>query len=328
MGIDQYGLVGGVDRGAYSRWNPWHHRSNTENKLITLDRSLTIDEAIEWTFPYEVREIPLQDVLFADGADEYKALVRSDNGFVLSVVSSSYGIVQPHVLGDLGKAAQEADASFGNGTNKLNCFSLHKGKVAVLYLERDEVTSLGGGDVQLQRGLALITSHNGTYALSAKPVSWVVECMNTMPSRNAMSVASVRHTKGAMDYVPAMRQAIVDTYRDWSEMDKEIEKLLSQGYSRMEYTDVLVPALMGERPDEAGRAQTNYDNKFEAIVSQWGAVGQQAAIGTKWGALMGVNSHELWTSKVKGDRTERTLARFLANDFPLTRKAHAILQEV
>jgi hypothetical protein len=324
MGIDRYGLVGGVDRGVYVRHNPWHAASNTENKLIT-DGPVTIREAVEFAFPFEVKAVPLNEVYFAPGADEHTVLTRSDNGFVLSVNSASYGVVQPQVLADLGEALQLADPTFGEGKNKLNVFSLHNGKRTVLYMERDETSTLGGGDVKLQRGIAIINSYDGSYALSAKPVSWVVECMNTMPSAHAFNVASLKHTRGVMDYVPMMTSALVQAYTNWNALDMEIESLLSQSYSRFEYTHELVPAVIGERPAETGRGQTMYDERFATIVGQWGATGQEAAVGSKWGALMAVNSFELWNAKVKGDRTERQITKFMGNDFPLTKKAQRIL---
>lgn len=327
MGIDRYGLVGGVDRGVYVRHNPWHFASNTENKLIVTDgRPVTIREAVEWALPFEVVGVPLNEIYFAKGADEHVVYTRSDNGFVLSVNKSTYGAIQPSVTADLGEALQTVDPSFGTGdTNKLNVFSLHNGKRTVLYMERDEPSVLGGGDVQLERGIAIINSYDGSYALCAKPVSWVVECMNTMPSAHAFNVAALRHTKNVMDYVPLMQDALVAAYTNWKALDEEIEGLLASPYSRMEFSRELVPALMGERPSDKGRGQTMYDDRFEAIIGQWGAAGQQAAVGSKWGALMAVNSHELWSASVKGDRTERQIGRFMANDFPLTKKAQRIL---
>jgi hypothetical protein len=329
MGIDTFGLLGGVDRGVYVRHNPWHINALTDQKLVV--DAMSIAEAVEWAFPWQVQEVKLSDTLdFADfpGGDEFKALIRTDTRRILSVNSNTYGVLQPDVLRDLGEAVQMVDNSFGTGANKLNVFSLHHGKVIVLYIQRDEPSTLGGGDVVVERGLTIINSYDKSYALSAKPVSWVTECMNTMPSARAFSVATLKHTKNVESYLPAMRSALAETYNTWQQMDAEIEALLSAPYTRVEYMRELVPALIGDRPDETGRSQTAYDTKFDSMIGQWGAAGQQAAIGSKWGALMAVNSFELWAGDIrKGDRQSKQIGSFLSNDFPLTKKAQKVLAD-
>jgi hypothetical protein len=328
MGIDEFGKLGGIDKGVYVRHNPWHRGSDDQNKIYLQD-DIPLDAAFDFAFPFTVEA---KDVYVNVGDADMPVMVkdetriattRSDNAYIMGIHGEGYGIVQPTALKDLVEAVQMVAPEFNA---KMNVFGLFGGRVNVAYIERDTPTVHGGGDVVVQRGLALITSHDGTYSLSAVPTNTVVECMNTIPSKNAKAIYKLRHTKNVEDYIGAMRSAVALAYANFEDFDREIDKLLDESYSRAQFTNELLPAVVGKRPEDEGRKRTIYDNKFEQIAAQWGAYGQRQAGGTKWGALMSVNSFELWEQTVRGrTRSEAQLTKFMRNEFPLTSAAQKVL---
>jgi hypothetical protein len=328
MGIDEFGKLGGIDKGVYIRHNPWHRGSDDQNKIYLQD-DIPLDAAFDFAFPFEVVAKDVYVNIGDDGMpvmtkDETRiATVRSDNGYIMGVHSSGYGIVQPTVLKDLLETVQMVAPEFNK---KLNIFSLFGGRVNVVYVERETSTVFGGGDVIVQRGLALITSHDGSYVLGAIPTNTVAECMNTVPPKSAHGIYKLRHTKNVEDYIPAMRAAVGMAYANFDDFDREVDRLLAESYTRAEFTNQLLPAVIGQRPEDEGRARTLYDNKFDQLAAQWGAFGQRQAGGTKWGALMSVNSWELWEQSVRGrSRAEAQLTKFMNNNFPMTSKAQKVL---
>ena len=337
MGIDQYGRVGGIDKGAFVRFSPWHAGRDQDDKLITFEDVSIADMAayaFGWTvIPREVYvNMGTKEEPMLVPAEEFQALTRSDNGFLLSIQADSYEKLDPFVLKDLAEVAITVDPSFDS--NIKNAVSLFKGRVNFIYLQRDQPTELGGGAVVMERGLCFITSHDTSYGLAAMPTNTVAQCMNTIPNPFGRSIFTIKHTRNAREYLPAMKAAIAESYTNWAQLDVEVETLLATPYTRAQYTDILVPALMGERPerkvDQTDRGYksmlTKWDNKKDKMVGEWGAAGQVGSEGTGWHALMGVNSFELWEATVKGaTRQERQVQKAIRASFPLTQKARDIL---
>lgn len=336
MGMDQYGRMGGIDKGVFVRFNPWHAGYDEDHKLIT-NENLSIDEMVEYAFGWTVQPrqsatnfgTPENPVWVVD--DEWQSITRSDNGFVLSKQLNSYQAIDPGVLGELAKVAIAVDGSFDSGIK--NAAALFRGKVTFLYLQRANKTRLGGGAVVLERGLCLITSQDGSYSISGMPTNTVAQCMNTVPNPNGRSLYSIKHTKGAMDLLPEMKAAIAEAYMDWDSLDIEVEKLLATPFTRAQFTDLLVPALMGETPErKPGQTDRGYAtmltkraNKKDKIIAEWGGTNQEGTEGTGWHAVMGVNSFELWEKTVQGDRQERQLMNAIKGHFPMTAQAREIV---
>jgi hypothetical protein len=329
MGIDQYNLLGGVSRGVYVRKNPWHGLSDTK---VRFEHTPTVEEAVETAFPWNVTKIGLDEVLLAPGADEYAYTAKvthdptdPENGRILGVHSPRRGVLDPREsLVELANAVQFVDPRFEVKT----AVELHHGKVIFVVLGLADNVELGGGAVSLERNLVLVDSFDGKYALGGTTSDIVAECMNMLAASLAggTRIFSLRHTSGVVNYVEAAKQLLAIAVSNYSSIDEEVEKLLAQPFTKDEFTGLLVPAIVGKRPTDEGRKQTLYDARFDKIVAEWGATGQESAEGTAWGALMAVNSYELWEQPIRGrDRSAAQVSRFLDNSFPLTSKAHAVL---
>ena len=136
--------------------------------------------------------------------------------------------------------------------------------------------------------------NDGSGSARAYAVAERASCANMINSlaKNGKKVLAVRHTRNANPYLMQQVEEVLGITRDWGqELATEIAALEQKFVSQRTYTDRVLPALLGERPDEKGRSQTIFDRKFNELVASWDS--PVAAEGdTAWRAYNAVTEWE------------------------------------
>lgn len=346
MGIDQYNVLGGVDSMVSVRFTPWH-RTNFQRveHLIRSAHEAMVLGGIDWQvertplfvptgiaaaimdpeYHLDVDDLSVEElrgiVKSLRHADEHTAVVRGDNGFVLGVHSSAYGLLQNDQIEQLAQAVLDVrpDAHIESAG------ALYKGKVVwVLVRLQDEDVAFGEGYEKLQRYVLVYKSHDGSHPLVVRATNVRVECMNTfaMATKGQKAFVRVKHTKNAEDYATVARDSLKFAVANFRSMEKEIEQLLNKPISSI---GDFAKKVLGEKKADEGRGATLWDQRFNAIVAEYHADHNANVLGTAWGAVMAVNGYELWAQGTRGQgRADAQFARLLGDNFDLTDKARGL----
>ena len=324
MGIDQYNTIGGVETMMSARFTPWHGLSDfkvrTEERVTDANYALGLG-GINW----KVSERLLSDIIPNPLAEEHKMRVRDTDGAILGIGSPRYGLIQNDALASLSSAIVQ----FRPDAHIESCGALFHGKVVwMLIALDDEVRSFSNGDEKQFRYMLVYTSHDGSKPFAVRFTNVRVECMNTFSmamGRASQMVHTVRHTSNALQYVKEAEDAVKAAVQTFDLLDMEIERLLSAELDQKATMNVF-KTVLGDRPDEKGRALTMWDNAFDSIVAEFKADHNDNIRGTAWGAVMAVNGYELWGQTVRGQkREEKQFKALLDGKYPLTQKVLEIV---
>ena len=327
MGIDQYGVIGGVDSMVSVRFTPWHGVSDLKKRVefeIQSGRQALTLAGIDWA----VRKVSMSDLLPGMGlADEYSVIVRSDNNDILGVHGPAYEVIQNEALADVVDGVITAVP----GSYVESAGGLFKGKVTWALVRLPESTTYFGTDgaERHERYIMVSTSHDGSYGFTIRPTDVRVECMNTisMAWRGNKAMYKVRHTTNAADYVAEAQQGLAVALANWEGLDAEIKALLDTKVDMGDFLVDVVPAVIGKRPEDEGRSQTIYDNRFAGIMQAYNEDHNEAIAGTAWAAVNAFNEYEVWSTQTRSrSRAEAQMIRVLNEDFPLTRQALALVR--
>lgn len=330
MGLDKEGVLGGVTSGAF-RTEPWHGFGESKNgkgevvgvkrpipESVRTGRELLVTAGLDW----EAEKHLLSDLLPNIGAEDYSVVTRGDTGRILGIHSDRYGLVQHGVLGDYAEAIMETRQD----AFPVSAVELWNGKVIFLVLEfGDEVKVVrkdGDSKDTMTRYMGLYTSHDGSHPVAVKFMSTLWVCQNTFTPWNAHTGFTVKHTSNASDIAKDATDALRLMTTSFATFDEEVARLLAVPADRRTMTDAVLPRLFGTRPSDEGRGQTLYDGKWESVLAEWTENTRQE---TAWDAVMAVQGYEQHRSHIRNTtRDVASIGRLLGDDFPLTKKAHAL----
>jgi hypothetical protein len=152
-------------------------------------------------------------------------------------------------------------------------------------------TMFGG---EIRQFLLLKTRHDGSGSAVAAVVDERTWCANmiNMLLRKGKNVISLRHTRNADPYLMQQVEVILGISEQWqADLAREVRELQSQPVTRKQFTSVVIPGVLGERPTEKGRSQSIFDRKFDEIAAAW--YSPVAAEGdTAWRAYNAITEHE------------------------------------
>lgn len=302
---------------------PWHAMGT-----VIDDPSLTATQALEIArLNWDVRKgvmidaetfepIPNRHLLKADFADGTSATIglNDDGEGVPQIVSDTYEIIQNSVLAEMAEAL---------GLTAETAGSMWDGRFVWLCVRLGESPRFDGAE-KMHRWLLLSTWHGSgtlqTWGVNTRPV-----CENTIQlgQSTGQLFHSIRHTSSAEERIEEAKQALVETYNAFDELDVEIAKLIDQPYTTQDMRRELVPAVFGPMPqgeDVSERKLQAAADKRRQLRRIWDS---DTCDTNKWGAVMAVNEYE---QHVQGKPSfERTARKFIQGDFPLTRKALAVV---
>lgn len=269
---------------------PWHGLG------VRVPGGATSEDLRELVFPWTAIERPIY--LLPDGVtcaheciDTHRAICRSDNGAVLSVMPKTYGVVQYH------EALAILDAAAEGGARYLSAGTLAGGKRAWALADLPSATFDVAG-AELKPYLLLSTAHDGSRAVRALFTSVYVVCNNTetaalsvagvgsgMKGKRVPNVIQINHARNAAEHV---RQAagVVAKAREYFGAFHEAALVLANA----RFTAIEMAELADRLFPVGAEAKIAHTAAAVKVVELFKS-GQRAAAcapGTKWAAYNAV----------------------------------------
>lgn len=312
--LSQNVLIGFVDQ----RGNAWHYREGDDN---TYPGAIPVDDVRGRLFDWQADE---RDVYVGPGFREtdpetfaqvpdQKAIVRSDNGYVMGIFKAGY---QPHQYDEwlVGNVESILDDDLQIGSAGL----LKGGSVAWVSVEvPDTITTPEG--VQFRPNLLAVTSMDGSIATTYKRVVTNVVCDNTMRAglREDGQQFKVRHSANSIGRLAKARDALGIVYSIAEDFAAEVKDLCERDFAGAQF-DALV-AQLAPFPEDAPnpstgakRARTRAENKRGELHALWNSDERVTPWkGTAFGAWQAVNTYQQHVTTLHSatNRTERNMLR-------------------
>ena len=254
--------------------------------------------------------------------DKYYAAVRSTDQAILGVNSSRFHHFQPSTLGVLADAVIKIrpDAYVSGGGMSTD----ERTQFLIVTLD-DEPTE--GPHGQRNRNIMLANGTNGNRMLQGIAFDFVFTCMNQFPAlmrKGGQKLFTLGHTWSANQALPTAIKALQDAASHFDEMDREIELLLTTPL--LSSPERILKQVAGTQPDEEGRALTNWEDRFQSLVSEYNSDHNGYAYNTAFGIVMAAQACDEHGSKVqKGQREQQRVGRVLAGNYPLMERALALV---
>jgi phage/plasmid-like protein (TIGR03299 family) len=205
------------DGAVFHKVPAWHGLGHTVEQAMSPDDAMNI-AGLGWT-------VSISDGISAGdvSSTDYRAIIRDDTRDILSVQSPGYRVVQNHEVFNLayaldGEVKVESALSMGGGR-----------KVVVLLKGDTFAPSNSPGDA-VTPYLALMSSHDGSLALSALPTSVRIVCRNTLNmalASGSRGMYRVTHN-GDMEEKKRGMEAALRKYRDTGALFREKVDALSR----------------------------------------------------------------------------------------------------
>lgn len=195
---------------------------------------------------------------------------------------------------------------------------LKGGKLAWVQFELPETLDTPAG-VKYRPFFLAADSLDGSLSTTHQRGVQLVVCDNTLAAGlaegNALKVKT-RHSKYSNANISDVRAKLDIIYQAGDDFAAEVEKLTSTAVSDKQW-DEFLKAHLGERPEDKGRGQTNYDNRRDALTNLWTNDMRVAPwTNTAFGVLQAVNTHAHHIQTVKGaERAERNMTKMVTGEF-------------
>lgn len=331
-------IAGGVSAGLY-RKAPWHGVGEVkDNKGRTLGikkpldsdpREPTIIRALA-DLTWEPQEISLSE-LDPRIISSQKMLARPDwpqlgDLYDLGVHSDKYGTL----TNEIGVDFVAEILKWRDDAKLRSCTTLYGGKIIFAVIEFHDgiqVTRRNGEQTDKNTPyMGVYWSHDGSHPLGVKYMRHEWVCENTFTPWNAETGLVIRHTRYAEDRARDALMAVEGMVRAMSAFDVEIQRLLNIGIDEHTMKRTVMPAVIGPRPTDdtkgAKRAQSNWDDRFNAIVGEWREYTDQE---TAFDAVMAIQGYEQHLQPTRGGgRDVKTITRILRDNYPLTVQAAGV----
>lgn len=240
-----------------------------------------------------------------------KALVRSDNGHVMSIVGEGYKV---HPYGEW--LIKNLDRLVDGHAAYANAGLLKGGAVAWVQIETPENIMTAGG-VEFRPSILAGTSFDGSLATFYKPVITNVVCDNTMAGAlgEAGPIYRKRHTKNSSFVIGDARAALSMLAETAENVAKRIDALTNIDVTEKQWSDFVV-AHVPVKEGASKNGQTLADNKRQALTGLWRTDMRVAPwSGTAWGVIQAVNTYTEHMSIVRNaQRFERKISRAIGDE--------------
>lgn len=247
--------------------NPWHESGTP------VDGAMTGDELFErcpaFAFECEKRTVFYQSGTTSLGEPiksldpDHVAVVRTDTGAMLGLVSPSYSLFQNRELTQFADAVRgESDAAYDTAG------ALFDGKVVFVQLILGEDYRIDGDPSDWQRRLLVWTGHDGRHSLVAKRTNIRVVCANTHEYAMVGPGASysIRHTANMDVAVEDARRALALVNKYDRSFAEAMQALAGEQISTAE-VEAFIESLLPISPDVENPWRTESQrNTLRALI--------------------------------------------------------------
>jgi phage/plasmid-like protein (TIGR03299 family) len=319
------------DTGFFVRQPAWHGQGNVLDDYPESWAAARPLAGLDWD-PIEERIFRLDSVEPDTGRPVYaeiedrKAIVRSDNGNVLSVRQDSYQIISHDEMGEIVDAVANMP-----GVRYETAGSIEGGKGVWALALLDEPVTLPGDDTLTLPYLALLNRHDGKGAMKVLSTNVRVVCANTwkaaeMNGERDGTVFSFRHTAGWRDRIEEARAAVSGVRDSFAEYVAEATDLLGITVTPRQ-RELFVREFIPTPPDGlvSDRVARNIEEARAAVRLILESKTTEHVSGTAYGLAQAAGEY---LDHVRAARTwETRLNRSLLRPEPLKTKAVRLARE-
>ena len=303
-------LIGFTDK--YGR--AWHYDESLQgDEPNHYPMAVPVEDVQRRLFNWEAVAVP---GTYAVNGTTYslpgKVVARSDTGAHLGTFSDGYETHQysEWLLDKVGTLLSEAKSELGIGSAVL----LQGGAVAAVQVEPPESVIVGTDEIR--PFILATTSHNGKFATTYKRGTTRVVCDNTLSEFHLMADAEykVKHTKNSKARISEAREALEITFKHWDAEKNEIESLMNQSFTDVEFEKLV--KMIDPVKDNSDRGNSRQANRQMAYMTLWN---HDKRIGdyknTAWGALQVFNTYRQHSATTWGKsiRPEVNMLHFLSD---------------
>lgn len=189
----------------------------------------------------------------------HKALVRSDNGYILGVVGSNYEAIHPKSMFSFVDSMLE-----GSGLHYESAGAIRGGSILFISARVGQMDILNSGDIT-RTYLAFINSFDGSLAAQAYLTGTRIVCMNTLQ----MSLGNVqgttlrfKHTKNVQFRMNAAQQLVTGVLQTQADLQAKLEALAQRKILKREkYSQILDTLFPGD--------STRTENVKRDVTALW-----------------------------------------------------------
>jgi len=311
----------------------WHYRQELQGERGNHFDGPVPRERVEQLFGFEIQARPIRfeaPIWAQEGTADYDdqgnpvmwvkdpghvMIVRSDRPTVpLAVHGSGYKIHQyPEWLIKSVDRMLSGDLAIGSAG------LLRGGAIAWVSVEVPDTFTTAEG-VAFRPRMLNVTSCDGSLATRRKMVTMNAVCDNTVDlalKEDGREIRIKHSSRSDMRRTEAL-EALGLIHASAAAFEAEVAQMCAETVTDRQWSqflDAYAPAV----PEAPIRTRKNAERKREDLSQLWTSDGRVAPWkGTRWGAVMAVNTYNQWVARSNGDRMERAMERAITGK---TRKA-------
>ena len=253
----------------------WHGLGNVVETAPTPGQALTLAN-LDWSISERsiiTAPVDSQDYHSDRPITTHKALQRSDNGEILSVVGSEYTVLQNQELAEFCyELADEGDVTVESAGSL-------KGGKRIWFLLKSETLCIGRDEEcdEIAPYVLCYNSHDGSSSVEFMPTTIRVVCNNTLSLARRKSDSrsfKFRHTVNMRNYMTAAVQEMRNCFLEieqWGERMNQLASIDLNKEKRDDYWDKVFKAISGPTPKD-DKARERRAKKQENTITEWAAV--------------------------------------------------------
>lgn len=255
--------------------------------------------------------------------DGFRALIRTDDNTVLSVVKGRYHVQQNDVVLDMAASINEVgDVEFETAG------SLRGGRTVWALAKLGSDPRLDG--LGIERYILVAKSHDGSSPITVIPTDVRVVCSNTMAlARKGEALFKIRHTANASVRIEEAKAALGAMYSAHDEMSDAILHMVDTTITNGKFEDIIKQLVGDPEAANSPKGKTQATNRAAQLRASWELSENDGIRGTAMGVVNAANDVDLWMSTIRSSelptRAEMQMNGVLKNYQPLTHRAMELL---
>lgn len=228
-------------------------------------------------------------------APDHKVFVNSRTFAAPGVHGNGYAVNQPRLF------TQMAEALIKFGLTIATVGTIHNSAKWFMsaQMPADFTFDFGGTEMILPM-LNFGDSVDGKSKFLGANAQYRIQCANTFRSEllGRPHFFAIKHTVNGAIEADALARNLEAALAEQHMINDAIDRLINTAYEEADFIGT-TKAVLGDRPDD-GRAQTAWDNRFDAIMASYHHDNLDGIRNTKLGAIMGAQWYEEKVARVNG----------------------------
>lgn len=274
---------------------------------VGTDKSITETMDAAGLLNWNVRKRLIETDAVTD-TDDFEIIRDLPAGGIhrLAIAGERYETVQNEELRDMvdfvtdGDVTADAVGSFKNGRNIFMTFCLGE----------NIVLDPNGQADQIGRYFSIVSSHDGSSAISMMTHNMRMDCQNMLRAirAEALSTFKMRHTATVQGRMADARDALGIAFRQSKVFEDEMNALIQKEMDKAAFFDLVGTIYPKPEKDVRGSLK-KHETKIETLAGIWNGETVAGLEDTAYKAYNVLNEHLLWYPGIRAGNEENALVR-------------------